>query len=131
MKMDSMPKASKGASSMMDGMNPDGKSKNTFAPDPKSTPNKVQVVDEGKKGKGDLLGGVQDEAIFSGIDYTTLVEDFGKKDKNTVDKSVFNTIGYNVPIEAMDRGAMAKDKKVNGDVENTKAKYIAPSNSKK
>lgn len=117
------------------GFNNDGKSTTAFGPTVESTPNKVEAVDEGKSGKGNISGGIEDKAIFDKIDYTTLVQDFEKPSYKSVDQKVWNGIDYSFDdhgfpadkdtISAKDEAAGSKDKKVTGSVSGKKkAEYV-------
>lgn len=135
----------------MDGMDADGDSKNTFGPKPKSTPNKVGADGSisGKSGKGKITGGIEDESIFGGINYTGNTVEVGTKIGNTqtIDKSIFNGVDkfYSTDSRGFpaDKGEGAfgsaafaageKNKKVSG--ENTKdenkAEYVGKPLNKK
>jgi len=116
------------------GFNNDGESDNTFGPAVRSTPNKVGADDFApKKGKGEITGGIEDESIFGNIEYTGNTVGAGKKDYNSVDKSVWAGVDYSFTAEGMPGGgndgvfgsggfaAKDKDKKVNGNIEKDEA----------
>lgn len=120
------------------GFESDGESTNTFGPAVRSTPNKVGAEDFApKKGKGEITGGIEDESIFGNIEYTGNTIGAGKKDYNSVDKSVWNGINYSFTTEGMPGGdndgvfgsggfaAKDKDKKVNGNIEKGEAEREA------
>lgn len=89
---DGKSKASKeGISSKWDGMNPDGYSNQTYAPEPVSTPNKVGAEPKGKNGKGKIFGGIEEPQIFDDISYTGNTADFSKPApaKSEMEKEVF------------------------------------------
>lgn len=118
-----------------EGFTNDGDSTNTFGPSVKSTPNEVGACENDisrKKGKGDITGGIEDESIFGDIDYTGNSADVGKKDYNSVDRSIFNKPNYSFTTEGLPGGdndgvfgayfgAKDKDKKVNGNIEKDEA----------
>lgn len=79
-------------------MNPNGESKNTFGPKPKSTPNNVGVNESipRKTGKGKITGGIEEDDIFTSIQYTGNTADASTKITNsqTYNKKVFDQIDY-------------------------------------
>lgn len=124
------------------GMNPDGKSKNTFGPEPMSTPNKVGAEDfKPKKGKGNITGGIEEADIFTSIEYTGNTTNAGKKDFKSVDKGVWESIKhYTTTPEGMpddtdggvfgtaEYAAGMKDKTVSGmdEMDESDTDYLAP-----
>jgi hypothetical protein len=81
-----------GITSKWDGMNPDGYSNQTYAPEPHTTPNDVGGSPQGKKGKGAIAGGIEEPEIFDSISYTgnTTYALTPPTNKSQYDPSLFN-----------------------------------------
>lgn len=86
-----MVKSPDGNKNKWDGINPDGYSNQTYAPEPISTPNVIGGEPRGKSGKGNVHGGLEQPEIFDDISYTGNTADFGTPNTTAseMQKSVF------------------------------------------